>query len=346
MPDWADPEELGVDQVTPAAVVVLCERPVVPLSAWLARVVVATAASGRAVQLVTPTTSRLTMPLVSLLQDADSTWVAHDPNRTEYYDGMSGVPMAWQGDAFQYLYPVDGEPRVAAGYANPPPPTGRHLRLRFEVRHAATAWTSIGGAVDVVCRALTGQPPAGWGFSEPVSRAWRAADLTAAARDTAPHGWLIMVGAGDRPAVGAVEVTRVADGVQETAELLLGYPEPVAPPVAELAGLADALAREHRLTFLYAETRLARPDLTRPAHAEGVPLPVGLAIGPGPPDLAGTALDEDIPPPVRIGSEGSTLWYRLSDGDSIAGWARLGALVEAIRTTEERLDFSNADGLQ
>ena len=47
--------------------------------------------------------------------------------------------------------------------------------MTFRVRH--TPETAIGGAAELVCRSLTGEPPGGWGTSEPATTVWRLEDL-------------------------------------------------------------------------------------------------------------------------------------------------------------------------
>jgi hypothetical protein len=338
------PDELDVDVSTAAAAVALHDTPVVALTARLSRIMTACAPAGRELQLVTPPTTRLTLPLVSLLDDTGSHWVVYDPDVPEYYDGMSGLPMSWRDGAFRYFGDPAGapdrEPPAARAYAGPPPPSGRQLRLRFEVSHEATGWTRLGGALEAVFRALTGQPPVGWGLNEPVSQLWRTSELTRFARDEVPtHCWVSVVGCGDRPAIGTLEVTRVASGLTETVDLAVGFPLPVEPPLESLAGLADTLARGHRLAWLYAETRLGRCDLTRPAHAEGVPLPVGLALGPEGPELtsSGGVSPAGWLPPNRIGPpQRPTMWYPLSRGDSLVGWENLGWVLERMRQDRSR----------
>jgi hypothetical protein len=319
-PAQSGPDLPGVDLRTRTTAVVLCDRTVVPLSEWLSEVLIACAATGLALQLVTPPSSRLTMPLVEVLRDAGYTWVVRD--RGEYYDGMNGVPVSWQDDAFHPLTDPSG-PSVSRGFAGPPRPDGRQLRLRFEVAHTVGRWTTIGGAFETACRALTGAPPSGWGLTEPVDQVWRTVDITTFARDQVPnHSWLIAVGAGTagESMIGTIEVVRTEMGVLETVELSIGYPASVDLPLAALRDLVDSLAKSQVLTFLYAETRLARHDLTRPAYAQGWPRPVGLAVGPE----GQTWLPVDDPTGVRIGSpQRPTTWYPLSQGDSLLGWDQL-----------------------
>jgi hypothetical protein len=321
-PIGSDPDMPGVDLCTPTTAVVLCNRTVVPLTEWLSEVLIACSPTGRELQLVTAPTSRLTLPLVQVVRDAGYTWVVHDRERGEYYDGLTGVPMSWQDDAFYRRVDPSG-PKVAEGFAGPPPPDGRQLRLRFEIQHAADSWTMLGGAFEAACRALTGQPPAGWGTAEPVDQPWQTADITAFARDHVPtHCWLIAVGASTdgRSLIGTIEATRVDTGVLETVDLCIGYPASTQPPLAALPELVESLAHRYTMTFLYAETRLARHDLTRPAYGEGLPLPVGLAVGP-----AGQKwLPADDSSGVRFGPpHRATTWYALSQGDSLLGWDRL-----------------------
>lgn len=322
--------EPNIGMLTDNSAVVLCDQPLVPLSNWFLGILHACAKTGRRLYLVTPPTSRLTLPTVSVLLAATGRWVVHDHASAQYYDGLWGPTVAWRDGVFEPTEVAEEEQvSVSERFRAAAPPTGRQLRLCFEVQHAASRWTTLGGAVEALCRAFGGAPPAGWGPAEPVTRLWRASELTAFAREQAPTSCaVILVGGGDRPCVGTLEVTRTPGGVSETAELVFGYPRSEQAPVERLRPTIDTLACAHNLSWLYAETRLARADLTRPAHAEGLPIPVGLAVGSEVPPPSGA---ESGPVPYPIGrSERPTVWYELSEGDSLAGWTALSRVIQPL----------------
>jgi len=83
-----------VDALTDQAMVVLQDRPVVPLSAWLTTVVAECADSGRTLQLVTPLDSRLSLPLRVAAAGAGAQWVVR--NGAGYYEGLTGRPLQWR----------------------------------------------------------------------------------------------------------------------------------------------------------------------------------------------------------------------------------------------------------
>lgn len=316
--------------LTEKATLVRSDRPLMPMTRWLLGSMIACLDSGRNLQLLTPSNSRLTMPLASFLVAAGNSWVVHDRDTDQYYDGFSGLVLTWRDGAFEPVADsADGVAPVSEQFRPPLPPAGRQLRLCFEVQHAASRWTRLCGAIETLCCAFAGAPPAGWGTAEPVTELWRPSELTAFARDRVPtHCGVILVGEGERPCIGTLEVTRTADGVSETVELAFGYSSPEQPPLDRLAATIDALASEFHLAWLYAETRFARPDLTLPAHLEGLPIPLGVAIGPEGASPAGVHTRSTAPMAQPIGRpERPTVWYELSAGDSLDGWAALSTVM-------------------
>lgn len=74
-------------------------RPVVSLSSWMAEAARLCAETGKGLEVVTPTHSRLTLPLRPALTGQDCRWVVTDLAGC-YYDGFSGARLAWDGGAF------------------------------------------------------------------------------------------------------------------------------------------------------------------------------------------------------------------------------------------------------
>jgi hypothetical protein len=320
----------AVDVVTGRVAVVLQDRPVVPLSAWLADAVRVCAGSGRGLQVVTPPEARLTTPLRFALDGPDTRWVVRDATGATCYDGLSGRRLRWGGDAF---VPVPADPgtgqALAPEFVDRETSAGRQLVLDVRLRHPATATARLGGALELLCRALTGEPPRGWGTAEPATEPWDRDDLTGFARRRAPAPTLlVVVGGGDRPAVGTTRVSRAASGVDEAVTLVVGGAHPDALPA-----VAEELAAAEPLVSLLAQVCPGRTDATWAPRLSGLPVPVGMAVGPG--EVARLGLDHALATPVPvahpIGDQGRpAVWFHLGDGTSQAGWDRLTAVMRHV----------------
>jgi hypothetical protein len=307
--------------------VVLQDRPVVPLSAWLADAVRLCAGSGRGLQVVTPPAARLTTPLRLVLDGPDTRWVVRDGTGATCYDGLSGRRLHWDGDAFVPA-PAgpDAGPALAPEFADPDGPGGRQLHLEVRLRHPATATARLGGALEILCAALAGGPPRGWGTAEPATEPWDRDQLTALARRRAPAPTLlVVVGGAERPAVGTLRVSRAASGVDETLTLVVGGAQPDA-----VAAAAAELAAAEPLVSLLAQVCPGRSDATWAPRLAGLPVPVGMAVGPD--EVARAGLDHALAAPVPVAhplGDGPrpAVWFHLGDGTTPAGWERLTALL-------------------
>jgi hypothetical protein len=326
----------AVDVVTGRVAVVLQDRPVVPFSAWLADAVRLCAGSDRGLQVVTPPRSRLTTPLRLALDGPDTRWVVRDDTGATCYDGLSGRRLQWDGTAFvpARAGPDDG-PALAPEFVDRDAPTARQLLLEVRLRHPATATARLGGAFELLCAALTGAPPLGWGTAEPATEPWDRDDLTVFARGRAPAPTLlVVVGGGDRPAVGTTRVSRAASGVDETFTLVVGEASPDALPA-----VAEELATAEPLVSLLAQVCPGRADTTWAPRLPGLPVPVGMAVGPD--EVARLGLDHALaaPAPVAhpVGDPARpAVWFHLGDGTTPAGWDRLTAVLRHVGATERR----------
>jgi Family of unknown function (DUF6177) len=320
----------AVDVLTGRVAVVLQERPVVPLTAWLADAARTCAAAGRGLQVVTPPSARLTTPLRFALDGPDTRWVVRDRGGGTCYDGLSGRRLHWDGAAFVPT-PAGGPggPALAPEFADPAPAAGWQLVLDLRVRHTATATARLGGALEAVCQALTGEPPRGWGTAEPATEPWDPGRLTALARRRAPDPTLlVVVGGTDRPAVGTLRVARAASGVDEAVTLVVGHPDRV--PLDTLPEAAEAAAGRAALISMLAQVRPGRADTTWEPRLRGLPVPVGMAVGPD--EVARLGLDRALAAPapaVRpLGRDRPpALWLRLGDPTTPAGWEHLAAVL-------------------
>ncbi|MFD7130483.1 DUF6177 family protein [Streptomyces sp. NPDC059894] len=315
-----------VDVLTDSTAVVLSDRPLLPLTAWLSDVLRTTAQSNRALHLVTPPHVRLTLPLRAALGGMPNRWVVQDP-QGGYYDGLSGVRLAWRSGTFL----PTGDPHAdafAAGAASTPQ---RQLTVSFRTVHAPDERLVLGRSLEAAWRHLTGAPPVGWGTAEPINLPWSPHRLTDLARDRAPAPTrLLAVGGPDRPAIATHRVTRTTAGVAEEVTLTLGYDRPQDMPLDALESLAATLVTEHGLATMLTTVRAARADLTLPPHLEGPPLPVSFTLGPR--DAGETGLSRAGRPPLatrprQLGSPARpALHYPLGDGTDPESWKALQTL--------------------
>ncbi|HZB32167.1 MAG TPA: DUF6177 family protein [Streptosporangiaceae bacterium] len=313
----------AVDAVTAKAMVVIQDREVVPFSQWLADALRVCTESGRGLQIITPVHSRLSMPLRLVLTGPNSRWVVRDDAAGGYYDGLTGVPLQWDGAAF---VPVKDARDYAPAYVTRPrDQIGAQLTLTFQVRQEQVA--AIGAAVEQLCMSLTGQEPAGWGTAEPAANRWRRDDVAGLYQRRAPRAtWLTVVGGGRRAALGTMLLAPAQLGAEETVTLVVGYQPDDRPPVAALPTVIGVLAVEQRLLSLFAQLTPGRPDLTTEPRWVGSPAPIGMAVGGdmgrGAPGIPGQQIG-DLQSP--------TLWYDLGDGRSQDGWQRYRQLMQHLR---------------
>jgi hypothetical protein len=330
------------DVETDRVCVVLQDRPVVGLHRGLIDALAAADRDGRGVQVVTPSTSRLTVPLRMALTGGDRRWVVQGGEH-RYFDGLSGEALHWSGEAFVGPADPDGtgdEPPYAAGAprADEPREGDEQLWLSIQLHHTRPP-VAFGLAVEAVCRAITGEPPVGWGTAEPVTQRWRPAELSALATGRGPlPTFLTVVGGGDtadgagRAVIGTLEIVGGPAGSTESATLAIGHRAGQPPIPAELTDIVDALAREHPLTSFFAVHRFGRADLTCPAYGDGRGEPVGIALGPealGQTDLADALA---LPGARQLGTpRRPTVWYDLAgEWDAFARISqRLGADIPA-----------------
>jgi hypothetical protein len=310
----------AADALTPNAMVVLQDRPVVAFTKWLADGLRFCSETGRGLQIVTGADARITVPLRLVLTGPNSHWVVRADGG--YYDGLSGVPLVWDGTAFVL------DPRAqtyAPAYTAPPTePVGAQLTVTFRVRY--TSDTAIGAAAEQVCAALTGEPPGGWGIAEPATDVWRREELSELFWSRgAGATWLTIVGAGATPAVGTLLVSRAGEAVEEAVTIVVGYADPREVPVATLPTLLGGVAAGRHLMSLFTQLNNGRADLTAVPRWLGPPAPIGMAVGgsvPGPQGI----------PAQRIGdAQAPAVWYVLGDGRQQEGWQRYQQLTQHLQ---------------
>ncbi|MEU1311155.1 DUF6177 family protein [Streptomyces cinnamoneus] len=323
---------LAVDVLTDSTAVVLADRPVVALNAWMSEIVRTVAEAGLAVQIVTPPHVRLSLPLRSALTGAPNRWVVQDPD-CGYYDGLSGAVVHWQDGTFTPVRDETGAASVAKAFAEAAPAAGRQLVVAFRVLHEeVTDDLVLGRALGAAWTALTGTAPAGWGTAEPVNLAWSTQQLTDLARDRSPEPThLLAVGTPGRPALATHRVTRTESGVAEDITLTVGYGEDETPPLDAIEPLARTLADEHGLVSMLASLRRARRDLTVPPHFEAPPIPLSFTLGAADVRRVGLLHARRPPLDLRPVELGPAVHYPLGDGTDAQVWTVLQQLAEHLK---------------
>jgi len=271
------------------------------------------------------------MPLRTTLSGPGSRWVVREPGDTGFFDGFSGVPLAWNGSAFAML-PEEAAAGPSKTFTRAVPNLGTHLLFELTVLHEATVELVVGGAAETLADVLGGAAPAGWGTAEPATNPWDRAELTELCSRRSPRStYVVFTG---RRFVGSMLVSRVTSGVKEEITFLVGYPPGEEPPIGLLVELADGFAGAGVLLSMTVQRARGRTDLTFPARWCGAPAPVGLAIGAE--GIREIGLDHALAAPVRgrrLGpKEAPGIWYGLGDGrDPDAAWPTFNDLMKHLR---------------
>lgn len=311
----------SVDVLTESTAVVISDRPVLAFTTWLSDVLRTTSASNIALHLVTPPHTRLTLPLRTALKGAPNRWVIQDPT-SHYYDGLSGVPLAWQQGTF-----IPTSTTVADAFVRQTSPTPeRQLTITFRTDHAPDANLILGLGLETAWRHLTGAPPVGWGTAEPINLPWSPHQLTDLARDRSPAPThLVVIGTPDHPSIATLRTTRTKTGVAQDITLTLGYTSAADVPLDAIEALAATLVDKHGLTSMLTTLRAARADLTLPPQLEAPPIPVAFTLGAR--DVNSIGLTHARRPPVallhprQLGTHSHpALHYVLGDGTNADAW--------------------------
>ncbi|WP_344591273.1 DUF6177 family protein [Actinomadura vinacea] len=309
-----------VDVLTDQAMVLLQDRPVVPLTTWMADAIGDCAESGRTLQLVTPLDSRLSLPLRVVASGPGVQWVVR--NADGYYEGLTGRPLQWSGGTFM---PVPEARDYAPGFTTrPTAPIGAQLSLTYRLRHGSGG--ALGGPVQRLLQLLTGKAPAGWGPAEPLQHPWHPDRLTEYVRGRAAAR-LIVVGDGPRPAQAVGEFAADGGAVSEVTTVTVGYAPEDTPPLKHLPSLIGAMGAAQPLSSLFAQLIPGRADLTVEARWTGAAAPIGMAV-------TGTVTGPAGLPGQQVGPAGNPLTlFPLGDGRSPDGWQRHRMLMQHLQST-------------
>ncbi|GAA2661463.1 DUF6177 family protein [Streptomyces vastus] len=325
----------AVDVLTAKTAVVIQDRPLVAMTSWLSDALRTATEGDLALQIVTPPTTRLTLPTRTALHGHPNRWVIQDPDNG-YYDGLSGAQLHWQDGTFTPIRDENGASSVAKAFRATADTGERQLVLSLRTRHPADEDLTLGHALETAWQHLTDTPPAGWSTAEPVNLPWNTRQLTDLARSRAPQPtWLIAIGHPERPAIATLRITRTSAGVEEDITLALGYGKDETPPLDTIETLAEALTARHGLTTMLASLRAARRDLSIPPHFETPPIPVSFTLGS---DAVGDiGLAHARRPPlnlttVQLGpASAPALHYPLGDGTDPHTWDTLQQLTQHLK---------------
>ncbi|MGI5511502.1 DUF6177 family protein [Streptomyces sp. CA-106131] len=337
----------AVDVLTDKVAVVIQDRPVVAMTAWLSDALRAAAAAELGLQIVTPAGTRLSPAVRNSLPGWPSRWVVQD-EEDGYYDGLSGAVLEWKNGLFVTVESPDATPQdprtpVADSFkqdlAENAAMGERQLAISFRAVHPADDRLVLGGALETVWREITGEPPAGWGTEEPANLPWSLRQLTDAAHERSPAPtWLVVVGTPERPGLATVRISRTKGGVEEDVTLAFGYGPGEEVPTDAVRAAAEALATRHDLQSMLVQIRKARRDLSVPPRFEGPGVPFAFVLGaeevramPG--DRARRTPLQEAPIPLGPRTR-PALYYPLpGDPADLSGWQDFERLMRHLKGT-------------
>ncbi len=293
----------AADRATTDALIAEQDRSVVPLSSWLADAAVEAVATGRMLQVLTPSYSRITYPLELMLRDAGCQWIVREGPEL-FRDGLDGVRMRWNGARFATdlnAAPPDVDiPQAGSG----------DLELQITTLHPASSELQLGASTEAAVRTLTGSDPTGWGTSEPSTQPWSPREITTLCRDRAPTSTQVVVTGNG--VLGQILVERTETAVREQVRLS-----------GPLAGVVDASAIESLAAdvagsahSMIVAVHPGRFDGLRGARFTMPALPYGVLVGQSVVAERGAAHAEQVP---------VTRYAMLGDGPRHACWCRLDA---------------------
>lgn len=327
----------GVDLITDKVAVVMQDRPVVGMSAWLSDALTSAKMAGRDLQLVTPKGSALTWPVRStLFKGIYSKWVVTGDDG-EYFDGVNGVRLKWNDELFIARSPAKpGEQNsdIHPDYVVQEEPFGQ-LQFTVRVRHKPVESLIVGKVAEHLFTATTGSGPAGWSTSEPVTQPWSPEALTEYCRDRAPDPtWLILAGqpgAEFKPSVGTLDVRRTKSGVDETVTLAVTQEGMDFPNVNKVGEWIDEIADNFELISAMVMGSYGEKDGTYKPRFVSMGCPIGVAAGNEAVQASSVAemvKVEGISKALAIGpAHAPAIWYPIGDGRNPRDWEIYAKLV-------------------
>jgi Family of unknown function (DUF6177) len=330
----------GVDLITDKVAVVMQDRPVIGMSAWLTDALTSAKMASRDVQLVTPMSSRLTWPVRStLFRGTYSKWVVTGSDG-EYFDGLNGVRLKWNGDLFiarSTARPGEQSSDLHPDFVVQEEPFGQ-LQFTVRVRHKPVKSLVLGRVAEMLFTATTGSGPAGWATSEPVTQPWSPEAMTEYCRGRAPEPtWLILSGQpGDefKPAVGTLETRRTQSGLDETLTLAVAQPGVDFPDVNQVGRWIDDVADNFELVSAMVLGSFGAADGTYQPRFAGMASPIGVAAGNE--AVRASSVDEmvkveGIRRAMAIGpAHAPAIWYPIGDGRNPRDWQKYATLMKKL----------------
>jgi hypothetical protein len=331
-----------IDAVSARVVRVDSRSRVVRLSAPLADLL-ARRRGRRRIVLVTGESSRLTVGTRAALVHAGAAWAVRDEHG-DLRDGLTGSPYADLDSAGWPPSPPDDLSRqeVAPGpiVVQEAVDTIAQLSVDLTVLHRPDHDTTLGGAVEVLSRAVAGATPDRWGETEPLRRPWDRWVLTQSARHAAPELVRVVV---EGPGLSGTLTARVTEnGIEETTALTITVPA-VAPAgggetdrvdaaVGRLTEALSEIARTSVPTFALVVAREGEPDRSVRAVTYPPPNPVVLLIGaPSVQRLGLTVSTIPVPRAVTVVGRPRLPAYVVPLGDATtSGWDALHDTLDAV----------------
>ncbi len=288
---WEETAHPTVERAARHAVVVAQDRAVVGFSSWL-NDAVGVHGARRAIQVLTPATSRLTYALRTFLAGPLGRWVVRDGDGT-HFDGLTGLALRWdeaygfvperadlngleeelrnareRGEHAPVLRPGTGAaeesdgPEAVPGFLSTDP-METQLIIELSVLHRDASKARVGRAVEILTGRLAGAVPAGWGPHEPALTAWDRKRIAGFVRERSRRRTLVHVsgphGVG-HPFAGSLRVERRGDRVGEQVSLAIGFTEEGDVPFDALPELVGTLAAEGLLEGLQVRRVRGRSD--------------------------------------------------------------------------------------
>ena len=283
---------------------------------------------------VTSERSRLTVGLRAALVDAGGAWVV-EGRAGALRDGLTGLPYADLDAAGHPVEEAPGPLPVELPVLEAAVDTTSQLSVDLTVLHRASHDTSLGGAVEVLGRAVSGEGPASWGATEPLAHPWDRWVLTQHARHAAPETVRVVV---EGPHLSGTVTARVTEhGIEETTALTVdvradGVGDGLDAAIGRLTSALGEIAGSSLPTFALVVAREGETDRCVRAVTYPPANPVALLIGAPSVKRLGLELSAiPSPRPVVVVGRPRLPAYVVPLGDaSTSGWQALHETLDAV----------------
>lgn len=278
-----------VDESGPGWVASYSSAPLVGLSSGREALFVDATRAGTRVVIVTAPTSRISFALYQLLTVLGGVWLTRDGAGVLRHAVGGEVVRSYASLVEPDYEPLSGETldERLGGIAERVEPDDLRPWLQFTVavHHPARAETSLGGAMQTLVESVTGEAPAAWGTSEPVTVPWDRSRLTALSRARMPQDSRVYVNgtavngtARDIRYSGSIRSFRSDIGVTEETRIVFSFPGD-ASPIDSAADLCTRLAEREQVLMATAWSMRGGVDATIPPYWPTSPQPLAAVIG-------------------------------------------------------------------